>query len=324
MSEDDRSYEMLWECSACGTRGLLGKTHRHCPNCGAPQDPARRYFPPPGEEKEAVNHTFAGVDKTCPACGTPNGAKSSFCCNCAAPLEGARAVPLVGQSPPKAAPPEKRGWTGLQLGCAAALVLAIGIPLLLIFWKKDANAVVEKHRWERAVAIEEFAPRHEESWCDSMPSDAHGVSRRREQRSTRRIPNGEDCTTRNVDNGDGTFRKVRDCVTRYREEPVYDSKCYYTVDRWAWSREVNVAGVGLVPEPQWPRVSLARSGDCIYCEREGARSEKYLLDLKLNERSVPCETTEAVWRSAADGAHLALRVGVVGGRPDCSSIRVSP
>src|SRR5688572_11159855 len=86
---------MLWECGACGTRGLLGKTNRQCPNCGAPQDPAKRYFPPPGQEKEAVNHTFDGVDKACPSCHTPNGARANNCRNCGTPLEGAAGVSLV-------------------------------------------------------------------------------------------------------------------------------------------------------------------------------------------------------------------------------------
>ena len=47
---DEKSYEMFWDCEYCGSSKLLGITHRHCPNCGAPQDPEKRYFPP-DEEK---------------------------------------------------------------------------------------------------------------------------------------------------------------------------------------------------------------------------------------------------------------------------------
>ncbi|MFZ2308904.1 MAG: hypothetical protein WAW34_16345 [Rhodoferax sp.] len=59
MSEQEIYYEMLWDCAQCNTKGLLGDSHRHCPTCGAAQDPTKRYFPKEGEEVEAKNHKFA-------------------------------------------------------------------------------------------------------------------------------------------------------------------------------------------------------------------------------------------------------------------------
>jgi hypothetical protein len=38
-------FEMLWDCSFCGKTKLLAITHRHCAECGAPQDQTKRYFP---------------------------------------------------------------------------------------------------------------------------------------------------------------------------------------------------------------------------------------------------------------------------------------
>ena len=43
------------------TKALLGDSHRHCPTCGAAQDPTKRYFPEPGTEVEARNHQFVGA-----------------------------------------------------------------------------------------------------------------------------------------------------------------------------------------------------------------------------------------------------------------------
>ena len=57
---NEKSYEMLWDCSSCGEKGLLGKTHRRCPSCGAAQDERTRRFPEKGEEVEARAHVFAG------------------------------------------------------------------------------------------------------------------------------------------------------------------------------------------------------------------------------------------------------------------------
>ena len=74
MSESTEGvYEMFWDCAFCGTTALLGVTNRHCPNCGAPQDETRRYFPPPG--KEVVANTAFGQT----ACG---GAGPNGCATC--------------------------------------------------------------------------------------------------------------------------------------------------------------------------------------------------------------------------------------------------
>ena len=70
-------YEMFWDCASCGTSRLLGKSHRHCPACGAPQDPARRYFPAESEKVAVHDHRFVGVDRVCSACETANAWASS-------------------------------------------------------------------------------------------------------------------------------------------------------------------------------------------------------------------------------------------------------
>ena len=70
MTEDDAVFEMLWECAYCGTRGLLGKTHRFCPRCGAPQDTTRRYFPSDEERVAVRDHAYVGADRLCAACGS--------------------------------------------------------------------------------------------------------------------------------------------------------------------------------------------------------------------------------------------------------------
>ena len=46
--ESQGYFEMLWDCDHCDARGLLAKSQRHCANCGAPQNPDKRYFPQPG------------------------------------------------------------------------------------------------------------------------------------------------------------------------------------------------------------------------------------------------------------------------------------
>ena len=86
------TYEMFWDCESCGATKLLGKSHRHCPTCGSPQDPQRRYFPAEHEKVAVEDHEFVGVDRECEACETPNSAAAVHCVNCGAPMDGSAAV----------------------------------------------------------------------------------------------------------------------------------------------------------------------------------------------------------------------------------------
>ena len=154
-----------------------------------------------------------------------------------------------------------------------------------------------------------------------MPSGAYSVSRTREQRSTKKIPNGEDCSTRDVDRGDGTFERREECRTRYREEPVYDSRCHFTIDRWRVSRTPRASGVGTQPPPFWPQVKLSQTGTSLGAEREGARHEKYTLALKGEDgESYSCDLPEARWGAIADGHKKVIPIGVITGAAECDEL----
>lgn len=318
-------FEMLWDCGFCGTGQLLGKTNRYCPSCGAPQDETKRYFPPPGKEKEVVANTaFEGVDVKCPACSTPNGAKANNCKHCGSPLNEAAAVKKLADrdnrppSPPK--PLAKSGiGIGLKLGIAGG-VLLLGMCSVAVLWKKEVSVTVEGHSWKREIEIQSLQQVSESNWRDSVPSDAYAMSCSKEQRSTKKIPDGETCHTKDVDRGDGTFERKNVCETKYKEEPVYDDKCRYTVDRWRRSREVTAQG-GLADAPSWPEVSLRQTGSCRGCEREGARTQAYLVALKGPKDTYSCDKPESEWRSFQVGKKYPLNVRVVTGGADCDSLK---
>jgi hypothetical protein len=327
-------YEMLWDCQYCGSKKLLGLTHRFCPNCGAAQNPDARYYPS-DEEKVAVhNHEYTGVDVTCSACGQLNGAKSEFCGQCGAPLsEAAKAKTLaaetraqgeqfasggsrdvvkeqydaemarIGATPKK----KKRGGNNNVIIAAviAVVVLLIGGGFFLLNWTEEASLVVTGHEWERSIDIERYNEVRERSWHDSRPSgdDARIISGtcREEQRSTRRVPDGEDCSTRRVDQGDGTFREERVCTTRYREEPVYDDMCTWEVKRWEWERTASASG-GLSDTPYWPETNVSPcSSTRVGCERETNRNEDYqvVFESTDNENVYRCDFEPSIWSGIA-------------------------
>ncbi len=316
-------FEMFWDCAFCDTKALLGKTNRFCPSCGAQQDAARRYFPPPGKEV-ATNHDFDGADKQCPACQTPNGSKANNCRSCGSPLDGAGEVNRVADrsnaapKPAQVAAQKKSKWPFIIGG--VALVLAL-FCLVSMFWKKDVGVTVTAHAWERSIDVERMTAVSEDAWCDSMPSGAYSVSRSREQRSTKKIPDGETCSTRDVDRGDGTFERKQECRPKYREEPIYDDKCHFTIDRWKVSRTERAQGQGTSPRPEWPEVNLGRGGSSLGSEREGSRHEKYTLSLTGDDKKpYTCDVPVAKWNGVSDGHKKIIPIGVVTGAADCDKL----
>jgi len=317
-------FEMLWDCPYCDGKGLLGASNRFCPQCGAAQDADRRYFPPPGAEV-ASNHAFDGADVLCPACNTPNGAKAIHCRQCGSPLDGSAKVLQVadrrGAAPMAARAPtaqKRKVWPWVLGGLLATACAFFGVAVL---WTKPADAVVKAHSWSRHIDIEEMRALSDSAWCDSMPIDAYSVSRSREQRSTNRIPDGQTCSTRDVDRGNGTFERRQECTTRYRVEPVYDQRCRYTINRWGVARTLNASGQGLLEAPQWPAVPLTRSGLMLGAERVGARRESYEVSFEgPKHESWSCTVPTEKWQALRDGETRSVKVSVMLGSIDCSSL----
>lgn len=308
------TYEMFWDCPACGATKLLGKTHRHCPSCGHVQDPSYRYFPAEHEKILATDHVFVGVDWSCERCETPNSAAASHCVNCGDARDGIEqhvkrrsdvvAGTQAGSFAPSPVPASPRSsprkwWKNprLWLGAGALLAVTAIFCCAALLWSKPTTAQVTGHHWERWIEIERMQPVSTGGWCDGLPSDAYSVSRSRRQRSTNRIPDGESCSTVNSDNGDGTFSTHEVCHTTYREEPVYDDWCDYTVDRWAHDRTERSSGTGVSPDPTWPPYSVS-GGSSLGSTRVGSKGGAYYVEMvDADGTEKDCDYTQERWRS---------------------------
>jgi hypothetical protein len=249
-------------------------------------------------------------------------------------MEGAKSVPLVSgggaQGPGNAVLAEvdlrekarkaagRRTRAKIGAGIAACVVLVL---LILRFSSKPVELAVAGHQWEREVDIESFRASKETAWCDSMPVHAYDVSRSREVRSHESVPDGEDCKTVRRDRGDGTFSEEDECKPKYRDEPVYDYQCRYSVDRWTRVRSQTARG-GLAETPAWPGVELKRTGQCQGCEREGPRKERYTVLFEGGGKTRPCVFSEDKWRSFALGSKWQGKVNALTGL-DCSGLAAS-
>lgn len=321
-------YEMIWDCKYCGQKKLLGLTHRFCAGCGAPQDPASRYFPPENEKVAVHEHPYVGADVACPACKQPMSRAAKCCTHCGSPIdrgvEVARRADVV-VSPHGGGP--AAGTKGLRVVLAvvgAVLALLVTVVLVAALWKREGVFVVTGHAWERSIAVERFEVGRRTAWCDDRPVGGRELSRHREQRTTKQIGDGETCQTRKKDQGNGTYKEVRECKPKYRSEPVYADRCEFEVTEWRTSRSLAERGSSPTDPPRWPAVALLRPGTCLGCEREGPRSETYTLKLTNTKGKAgdvaTCELPEARWSTFAKGTKWRGKARVLTGGVECDAL----
>ena len=350
---DGKTYEMLWDCQFCDTKANLGLTHRFCPSCGAPQNPASRYYPSDEDKIEVHDHKFVGIDVTCPACNELNSAASEFCGQCGSPLTaGAKAATLESQTRANTAQfvstgsrdiikeqfdaemqrigvqqpdkPKRGGmnikWVAIGVVVVALIVSAIG----LITAKVQGNLIVTGHEWERSVDIQEYRNFTERNWRDSRPSGDNVTmgSCTREQRSTNRVPDGQECHTVRQDQGDGTYRESQQCETKYREEPVYDDMCTWSGQRWQFVNTLESSG-NLNDTPEWPASNLNCAGQSrVSCQRMANQQEHYwVLYEDDDNKDYRCDFPQNEWSSIPLESLWTAQVGRFVTTIDCGSLQ---
>lgn len=336
----EQYFEMLWDCGQCSTHGLLGKAQRHCPMCGAAQDPAKRYFPEEGKEVQAQGHQFVGADWRCSFCSAPNSASAAFCVECGGPKEGAKAVATITDAANNAARSGVSAASHTPASSATAplsgvrwwkialtlLLAGVAVMAYLFFSKHEETVQVVNKTWSREVDVEQFTAVRTSDWCDALPAGAYQVSRTREQRSTRQVPDGQDCHDVRSDKGDGTFSKTRECTPRYRDEPVYDDKCSYRINRWQVARTARAQGDARLA-PAWPTPVLSNNlvaGNTLGAERLGSQREHYRVQLQSKkDKQWACDLPPSQWETLAEGTSVVLKVRGIGGA-DCSTLAIAP
>jgi len=296
----------------------LAKSQRHCPECGAKQDADKRYFPPEGQEIKVEGHKYEGADRYCPNCKNPQSALGKNCQNCGAPMDGSAQVKGVATPAP---PPKKKSKRWLFI-LIAVVVGIVGIVAGVKYCNrtKEADAKITAHRWQREVPIEEYDDVRHSEWRERVPVGARSVMCTRTQRSTKKVPDGEECRDEKHDKKDGTFEIVKKCKTKYRSEPVMDDKCTYTVTEWHQVDNKTASGTGtsfsdppgLPPAAVAPVPRVPRAGH--------ARDTRYLdLDIpKVGAQS--CSVSDSVWAKYKDGQAVKIQIKVRNDEVDCDSL----
>ncbi len=334
-------YEMQWDCRFCGTKKLLGKTHRFCPNCGGQQDPSWRYFPSDAEKVAVQDHVYVGADKICPACKTLNSANTEFCINCGAPLtkaaeakklagrtaaqgtafetedlkarQKAQQLPASAPAPVPAARPKGRRNTCLVV--LALLVVIIGGGAFALTRTQSSTVSVTGYRWERDINIDSLQPVSGSvngSCFSNAPSGAYNTVDTQGVVGSHQEADGQTCTEHQEDQGDGTFKEEEECSTKYKTVDDYGPVCKYTVNEWQHERTATAQG-DKTNAPAWPDTSTLKVGNLIGSERESNRTETYYLELKANnsDKTYECAVPVDEWNSTQMNASFNVQIGAV-------------
>lgn len=217
------------------------------------------------------------------------------------------------------------GMGCISFGPLLLMLIALASYGLLSLWKEPTVVEVTGHRWVRTIEIETYKSQSKSDWKGAVPSDANGISCQRRQKDTKQVADGETCTTRQVDQGDGTFREEKSCTTDYRSEPIYGSYCSYTVNRWQSGGPSSVAsGNNVADTPHWPTPSYnSCSSTKLGCQRQGARRETYTLNLvdRNKGKQHTCNMNFSDWKMAPVGTQFDAKVGKLVGGVNCKRMQ---
>lgn len=318
-------YQMLWDCRFCGTQKLLGVDQRFCPNCGGQQDPKWRYFPSEEDKKLVTdpNYKYAGADKICPFCQTPNSAAANYCKQCGGDLSDAKEAELQGivqtgsaehtgkardlvkeqfmaQQALTVKPPKLSKSAIIGIAAVAVLVIAAIVGFLALSRSTYAASLeVRDATWERIIHVERLTAVPGSDWRDAIPFGARVGNCYTADRPYTRSETYQ-CGTDKVDRGDGSFIERPRMCTRQITEYRPDTKCDYVVDRWIRADDLRTSG-GPSVALSWANFTPTGVGG-LGSTREAGREEilKVLftgLDGKAGQNYDYRAKSEAEWRT---------------------------
>ncbi len=281
--------EGKWRCPYCS--GVNRGADLACQGCGATRDEDVAFFledhAPEVADAALIERARSGADWLCEHCGTSNPAPAARCAQCGVERGAAssREVRELRPGPPSAlrsaaAPPAPAG-RAFRLGCALLLLLLAGFCAITGYFalrKTNESVSVARLEWERSIAVEAYRTVRDEAWEGELPSGARVLSRSRKVHHNEREQVGSERVKVGVkDLGNGFFEDVYESRPVYRERPVYRDRVSFEIERWVPARSERANGSDA--SPLWPPLNLARG------EREGARSESYVVVLQGAKRS---------------------------------------
>lgn len=209
-------------------------------------------------------------------------------------------------------------WRGILI------FLGIGLFIFLMAFlltPKKKTITVDNLYWTRSIEIEENRLVKDSGW--NVPTNAVEVYDQRQEihhynhvidhyttvteQKSRQVYDGDDVYYTYQDLGNGSAVEVEHRTPRYRTEyytetheepvyrddPVYQTKYYYTIWRYVYDHTETSSGymtLGNMQEPAWPTYTLKEK------QRSGHRSEEYVVNATCKDEKVQYTVDYDLWK----------------------------
>lgn len=269
------------------------------------------------QDPAVLRRARGGADWRCSFCGQNNPNDVKICKDCGNPRAASdkqlavktyatKDVPRSGDGtrdlskPVEETPPPKS-----KKGCFVALGIfsMVIIVLLLLAWNTTIEVAVEGFEWKQSIQVEEKRNVQEEAW--SIPSNGTIVTSfqaihhynqvldhyETRTRTEQRAVGSEEYVCGQKDLGNGYFEDQYCSRTLYedyqvdyeeaiyRDEPVYQTKYRYTIDRWFPINSIVTQDKNHVP--QWGNTVNIRTNESL---REAGRKGVYTIIIQDHKK----------------------------------------
>ena len=321
--------EGRWDCSSCGKKMIQGR-YKHCPGCGKGRSADVKFYVADPNDVVAADVPEKGPDWMCEYCQAYAPDSAQYCPNCGAPRSGKdyfevqkEQAEKQEQAQAQATPMERSGPKRKPyfLLILAAIAVFFIVNALI---PRNADARVTAKAWQREIAVESYQWVDDSGW--SLPSGAVLQSSQREIRDYERVLDHYETRSREVpeqyvsgysteyrDMGNGYFEsyQVPQYSTRYRTEyyedpvyrndPIYDTRYYYQIQRWVYDRTLTASGEA--DTPYWPQDTLNPD-----TEREAGRTEQYAVKCEGEKGAYTTRLPLSQWEALNIGDRVNLKL----------------
>ena len=259
--------EGRWDCSYCGTKGILGR-NRECPNCGRPRGEDVKFYMSDSKDyvpDEEAKNISREPDWMCEYCGCYNSAKEHKCISCGAERELNNNTYFDIQKRNQERKKEKSQYKNeytmtselkneeensrdiedrksfvkkgfVAVGAIIGILIMI-LGIISVFTPKEASMKITEFSWQRNISIEEYKTFHESDW--SVPSGGRVTGQSMEFHHYDSVIDHYETKTREVEktriSGYETRTYTKDLGNGYFEEeseevPVYET--YYETEEY--------------------------------------------------------------------------------------------
>lgn len=325
--------EGRWDCSSCGKKMIQGR-YKHCPGCGKGRGADVKFYVADPNDVVAADVPEKGPDWLCEYCGAYAPDSAKFCTNCGAQRSDKTYFDVQQEQEEKAAQeaaaqPERTSEPARRRSPILPLILLAALAAFIIFQliPRNADARVTAKSWMRQVAVESYVWVDDSGWA--LPQGAVLTESRREIRDYERVLDHYETRSRQVpeqyisgysteyqDMGNGYFQSVQipQYATRYRteyydeavyrNEPIYDTRYYYQIQRWIYNRTLTASGEE--SNPYWPEETLQAD-----TERTGERDEQYAIQCEAEKNTYTIRLPLTEWQTynVGDKVNLELSSG---------------